>query len=285
MNPLLRALAWLLAIALVLAPVVALVNGWLGAQRWPLRTLRVSGEFQRVDAQRVRAVLQPFARHGFFAVPLAQAQAAVAALPWVEQAEVRKRWPDVLVVRVVEHRPFARWGAKHLLSERGRLFPATGVRIPAELPALDGPDGRVAEVVAVYNESRALFAPSASEVRAVALDARGSWTLRLGSGTQVVLGRSDTRPRMQRFARLLPQLLAQHRQSLLRADLRYTNGFALSWANSREPADATKAPAAADERPAMEGRAGLTEAATATPWRAAITGKKIKRTFLRTVNA
>jgi len=284
MNALLRGLAWLLAIALVLAPVVALVSGWVGAERWPLRTLRVSGEFERVDAQRVRAAVLPYARRGFFAVRLAQAQAAVAALPWVEHAEVRKRWPDVLVVQVIEHRPFARWGDERLLSERGRLFPATGVRVPAGLPALDGPDARVAEVVAVYNESRVLFAPAASDVREVALDARGSWTLRLGSGTQVVLGRSDTRPRMHRFARLLPQLLAQHRQPLLRADLRYTNGFALSWANGREPADATKASAAADERPAMEGRAGLTEAATATPWRAAITGKKPKRTFLRTVN-
>ncbi|HZV39292.1 MAG TPA: cell division protein FtsQ/DivIB, partial [Pseudoxanthomonas sp.] len=32
-----------------------------------------------------------------------------------------------------------------------------------------------------------------------------------------------------RFARLLPQLLARSVLPLQRADLRYTNGFALSW--------------------------------------------------------
>ena len=56
MNALLRLLAWLLAVVLVALPVVAVVNGWIGAERWPLRTLRVSGEMQRVDPQQLRQV-------------------------------------------------------------------------------------------------------------------------------------------------------------------------------------------------------------------------------------
>ena len=40
----------------------------------------------------------------------------------------------------------------------------------------------------------------------------------------------DQLPRLSRFARLLPQVLAQRRDATLqRADLRYTNGFALTW--------------------------------------------------------
>ena len=77
----------------------------------------------------------------------------MAALPWVERAEVHKRWPDVLEVRIVEHHPFARWGDDRLLSREGELFPATNVKPPANLPLLDGPDARVADVVAMYNES------------------------------------------------------------------------------------------------------------------------------------
>jgi cell division protein FtsQ len=85
-------------------------------------------------------------------------------------------------------------------------------------------------VVSLYNESRELFAPQSLQVRAMVLDARGSWALRLSDGTEVVVGKNEARLRLQRFARLLPQLLAQKRQSLQRADLRYTNGFALVWA-------------------------------------------------------
>lgn len=229
MSGLLRALAWLLAVALVALPVVALVNGWIGAERWPLKTLRLQGHVERVDPAAVRAALLPYARQGFFAVRLADAQAAVAAVPWVERAEVHKRWPDVLEVRVVEHRPFARWGDDRLLSQDGELFPAANVKPPANLPLLDGPDARVADVVAMYNESRELFAPTGFTVRSLELDARGSWSLTLSGGTEVEIGSREARLRLTRFAGLLPQLLSQKQQPLARADLRYTNGFALTW--------------------------------------------------------
>ena len=231
MSAMLRLLAWMLALALVALPVVALVNGWIGGAQWPLRTLRVQGEMQRVDEARLRATVLPFARRGFFAVELDRIQTAVGALPWVARAEVRKHWPDVLEVRISEHRPFARWGADRLLSEQGRLFPASTVKAPTGLPLLDGPDARVADVVALYNQAHVQLG-NAGGVRGVALDRRGSWSITLNNGIEVVLGRTDPLPRLQRFAPLLPRLAAQHPgQRLARADLRYTNGFALLWAD------------------------------------------------------
>ena len=55
MSALFRLSGWLLAVALVLLPVVAVLEGWIGAERWPLRTLRVHGTFDRVDVMRDRA--------------------------------------------------------------------------------------------------------------------------------------------------------------------------------------------------------------------------------------
>lgn len=233
MTALLRLFGWLLAVALVALPVVALFNGWWGSERWPLTQMRVSATFVRVQPAQLQATLRPFAARGFFAVDIDAAQRAVAALPWVERADVRKRWPDVLEVVVVEHRPFARWSNRRLLSDRGRLFPARDALIPEDLPQLSGPDTRVSEVVALYNESKALFAPIGIDVRRVALDARGSWTLGLDSGAELVVGRVDARERLSRFARLLPQLLDRRMQPLKRADLRYTNGFALEWVDAK----------------------------------------------------
>ena len=84
--------------------------------------------------------------------------------------------------------------------------------------------------MALYGQSRELFAPAGFDVRAMALDRRGSWRLQLADGVEVVVGSREARLRMARFARLLSQLLAQRRgEALLRADLRYTNGFALTW--------------------------------------------------------
>lgn len=243
MNPVLRrslkVTTWMLALALVALPVVAVVNGWIGSERWPLRTLRVNDGLERVDQARLRETVLPYAQRGFFAIRLADARRAVERLPWVEHVEVRKHWPDVLEIRIVEHRPFARWGEDRLLSEQGRLFPVAGIDLPPGLPLLHGPDARVDEVVALYNESRALFAATGLDVRSVLLDPRGSWSLRLANETEVIVGSSEARLRLRRFARMLPQLLARNPLPLQRADLRYTNGFALSWGEKQDAAEST----------------------------------------------
>ncbi len=236
MSAVLRILAWLLAIALVALPVVAVLNGWVGAERWPLAKLRVHGEFKRVPGEELQKALLPYARAGYFAVKLQDAQHAVEQLPWVESAQVRKQWPDVLEVSIVEHKPFARWGKDRLLSEQGRLFATPHGLENAPLPELDGPDSKTAEVVELYNESRALFARAGVDVRALAMDARGSWSLALDNGTEVIVGRDDARSRLGRFVRVLPQL-TRTQVPIVRADLRYTNGFTLSWGT---PPPATK---------------------------------------------
>ena len=262
MNAALRILTWLLALALVVMPVVAVMNGWIGAERWPLTKLRAHGEVVRGEATQLRAVVLPFAKPGFFAVRLQDAKNAVEKLPWVEHAEVRKRWPDVIEIEVAEHKPFARWGKDRLLSEHGKLFSANGVQVRAGLPLLDGPDTQVADVVALYNQARERLA-NAGGVRGAGMDKRGSWSITLSDGTEVVLGRNDPEQRLERFAPLLPRLAAQHPgQRLVRADLRYTNGFSLSWAalpkaaalpaplgDSTLPLPAPDVPAGRNDRP------------------------------------
>jgi cell division protein FtsQ len=138
MNVFVRLFAWALAIALVVLPVVAVLNGWIAGDRWPMRRLEVSGPFQRVSAEQVRAAVLPQVQSGFFAIRMEPIRNAVTELPWVERVEVRKRWPDQLIVSLTEHRPFARWGHDRLLSEHGQVFAAPGDPDLSGLPELDG---------------------------------------------------------------------------------------------------------------------------------------------------
>ncbi|MBS0464022.1 MAG: cell division protein FtsQ/DivIB [Proteobacteria bacterium] len=230
MNRALRTLAWLLAVALVVLPALALINGWIKGGSFPMRRLEVSGPFAKVSAAQVRAVVLPQVKGGFFFTRVDAISRSLAAMPWVEHVEVRKQWPDLLVVHYTERHAFARWGADKLLSERGGVFAAPGSPDLASLPALDGPDGRSADVVALYNQSVPLFAAAGRHVLGVSLSDRDSWTVHLADGVDVVVGRHDTLQRLRRFAGLLPRLVATRPGSTLqRADLRYTNGFALSW--------------------------------------------------------
>ena len=227
-----RLLGWAFALLLLAMPVVAVVNGWIGADRWPIRTLALQAPLKLVDEATLRTTIAPLAQGGFFAVDPVAIREAVAALPWVDEVDVRKRWPDRLEVRLTELRPYAHWGEDRLLSDDGRLFVLPpGLATP--LPRFDAADGRVAEVIAFHREARPVLVRVGSDIREVRLSARGGWSLTTAEGLHVELGRHDALERLSRFARLLPTLGRDPAGRVLqRADLRYTNGFALTWAQS-----------------------------------------------------
>lgn len=235
MNVLVRLLLWLMALVVVSLPVVAVVGGWVGAERWPLARLRVHAPEHNVSGEQIRELVLPHARAGYFAVDLQATQDALEALPWVETVKVRKQWPDVLEVELTEHRPIARWGEDRLLSEQGQLIPLPERLDVSDLPDLGGPDNRTEDVLALYEYARDLFAASGLPLERIRMDARGSWEIRLRDGIDVVVGRHEARARLARFVRVLPQLVAVQKTPIVRADLRYTNGFTLSWAE-RAPA-------------------------------------------------
>ena len=154
----------------------------------------------------------------------------LAALPWVAEVRVRKRWPDRLEVRLTEHRAIAEWGDDRLLSDSGIVFDAPAER-PVDLPRFNAPTGREAEVVAFHQMARRTLVGRGESVREVTLSPRGGWYLRTASGLDIAVGREQPEARLARFGRLLPVLAGQRAtQVLQRADLRYTNGFALQWA-------------------------------------------------------
>ena len=229
MKALLRLTAWTLAIALVVLPVAAVLNGWIGGERWPMRHLRVSGEFNLVSDQQVRETVLPNVNNGYFAVNLEQVRQNIAVLPWVKQVDVRKRWPDRLEVTVAEYKPLARWGDKKLLAENGEIF-SIPKNAKFKLPLFVGPDANTSDMMSFYSYAKPLFLGMGLQVQSIHMSARGSWSLTLSDGLEIEVGRGEPQQRLARFARLMPQIKKDELQrQLIRADLRYTNGFALSW--------------------------------------------------------
>jgi cell division protein FtsQ len=225
-----RLVAWCLAIALVALPIVGVLQGWFAANRWPVTQLTVQAQFKHVTPSDIRAAVLPRLGKGFFALNLDAVQKAVAALPWVESAEARKRWPDTLILRVYERQPFARWNDKQLISRQGLVFDAPNASDTATLPSLSGPDDRLAEVVSFYAETRKAFAGTHLQITGVALTERGSWSVTTATGAQIVIGdRDQAGRRLRRFLDVYPQLMADHTDGFAYADLRYTNGFAVRW--------------------------------------------------------
>jgi cell division protein FtsQ len=231
-NAIVKLLAWTLAAAVIALPLVGALNGWFAAERWPFRQLRIDAAFERVNAEQVRAAVSQRLEPGFFATDLGAVRAAVEQVPWVARAEVRRRWPDQLEVRLFERRAAAAWRDGRLVGDDGALFEVPGDTVPGGLPVLDGPAERAPEMLAFLRRIDAQMRGSGLAPAQLGLSARGSWRLSTWDGAEIVLGREAPAERLQRFLDALRQIDAQAGLVLVRADLRYANGFAVEWRQS-----------------------------------------------------
>jgi cell division protein FtsQ len=202
----------------------------------PIRELVVEGTFQRVTPIQVEAAVADGHNAGFLTVNLAALRERVLALDWVDGANVGRRWPDTLIVRVTEHQAAARWGESGLLNVRGELFTEHSPHAFAELPSLAGPPGSERDVARRYLAVRGKLVEADLSLERLELDARGSWRLVLRGGQEIRLGRRDIDERLYRFFDVVFPALAAQLASVEYVDLRYTNGFAVGWRDG-PPAD------------------------------------------------
>lgn len=228
-------LPWV-AISSVLGLLVVF-GGIYTTARWllnrPVERVVINGEFERVSADQLEAVLKTAMGRGFLAADLRAIQQQIAAQPWVASAQVSRRWPDTLAVTVTEEQPAARWGEEGLLNARGRLFIRRASHIPAELPRLSGPEGSETEVASRYVAIREHLIERGLGLAELALDGRGAWTMKLSNGISVRLGSVDVDARLARFYEALDVVVTNVAADLDFVDMRYTNGFSVGWKQQR----------------------------------------------------
>ena len=195
----------------------------------PVRNLHLEGSFQRVTPVEVQAALESGLRGSLLSVDLAELQSLVESLDWVRQAHVGRRWPDTLVIRVIEHRAAARWGDTSLISLEGEVFTADSRYVFPELPRLAGPTATEQRVVERYLELQGLLGSANLTLEALSIDERGSWRMQLQGGQTIRIGRSDVEQRLNRFFELAAPLLRNEFDRVSHVDMRYTNGFSVGW--------------------------------------------------------
>lgn len=211
---------------------VAAWQGWVwlrNPQLMPIQSLMVQGQSPRIPAGVILATVKPYAAQGFLWVNPDQVRHALAALPWVADAEVRRVWPDKLQVQIQQEIPAARWlgGAGQMLDTQGQVFQVPATQVPAGLPNLEGPPNsgmQLLQQLAIFNRS---LAPLGLRVADLQEDQRGAWRCILSNGVRLLLGRDDVLPALQRWVAIAPQI-KDYLVPGATMDLRYTNGLAVA---------------------------------------------------------
>ena len=215
------------------------VSGWwiLRHKMFDIQEISVYGDVSHHNDVTLRANVMPQLSGNFFTLSLRQTQLAVEAMPWVRKAVVRREFPNRLRVRLEEHHPVALWGTNtdtQMVNQVGQVFEANVEDIEADsLPILTGPEGQSVMVWQMYQHLLPIFSLVSMGIDKLELTPRGSWrvltdgdaTIELGRGTQEEVGQ-----RLKTFLQTVAQVTSRYQRtstSLLAADLRHTNGYAL----------------------------------------------------------
>lgn len=203
-------------------------------ETFPLQAVHFDSRLEKVREAELREALDGHLHTGFWGLDVDGIRHAVAALPWVRDASVRRVWPGTLRITIREQEAVAVWNGEALMNPHGELFAPNPDTWPGSLPRLHGPEGRAYRVSERFRDFDRAFGGTGKAVVAVAMDARESWQVTLDGGAEVKLGRHEVDARVQRFVRAWPSIERRRSAELASADLRYPNGFALRWSQQDE---------------------------------------------------
>ena len=218
---------------------VSLYQVAMDVNQVPLRRLQVQGELQFVSTTEVREVLVQQPLGSFFSADVDTIRDQVESIPWVKRASIRKEWPDLLRVFVVEQQPLAHWNPARrvgaLVNTEAQVFEADTSVLKQPLPTLQGPETAVEETVQQYRSVQELLELNGHAVSELRLSDRFAVEVVLQSGVELRLGREGLLERVQRFIDMYPRLSSHNQQPIDYVDLRYDTGVAVSWREPNKP--------------------------------------------------
>lgn len=207
---------------------------WLQtAQLLPIKQIALTGVMQQVQGAAVRDAVRPFVEKGFFSTDVAQVRDVVEAMPWVSQATVRRQWPDTLAIEVKEQRLLARWADDALINLQGELFYPPLLEGFQSVPQFNGIAGLNVVMAEQYQHYQQMLSVIALTIVRLDVSERRAWRIKLNNGVELLLGRAPQTQRLQRFIDAYQGGLADHTEQISRVDLRYSNGFAISWKENK----------------------------------------------------
>ena len=176
---------------------------------------------QNVTKEEIWSIVRGAGKGNIWAVPVRDFSSRLAAHPWIRAVSVRKSFPDLLVVRIEEHRPVAMVNLDALwyVDEEGVLFKRLSAYDPKDMAIVTGfsaDDLRTRDAITKRNFQGALdllrlaeVGPLRKNLSEVHFDAREGYTLvTRDTGVQFKVGVTDFNRAVQRVEEALPRISA-----------------------------------------------------------------------------
>jgi cell division protein FtsQ len=198
----------------------------------PLTNVMIGGNFTFLETAELSELVVGEIDGGFLSVDLTRLGDVLREHPWVDEVSVRREWPSLLKVEVIEEVPIARWGEKGFLNRLGEeLLIESNTHLGA-LPVLRADFGSSREMMENYQLMAELLIPTGLKIAELKRDSLGVWFIDTATGLRLVIGRDQVSEKLRRFTKVWAAGLSQQLQQIESIDLRYPNGLAVAWKES-----------------------------------------------------
>ncbi|MCX7100474.1 MAG: cell division protein FtsQ/DivIB [Methylobacter sp.] len=214
--------------------------GWIanyGIKKIPIKYVRTEGVFQYLSKDEIKSALKPLVRTGFFDADMQAIHQVVTELTWVDTVTVKRVWPDAIDIKVREKKPYVRWGQNRLVSAKGEIITPKNMDAFMTLPLLQGPELQQIKTLEIMKGVNTALADQSMKMAEFTINDRWSWKIKLTTGLEILLGRNEQLKKLQRFLKTLEVLGQEQVDRIAIVDLRYPNGYAVSWKPGTEEID------------------------------------------------
>ncbi len=229
----------------VLGTIILLLVGKLGWQEiraqgadWlPIKYVRIEGAFQYISKNKIKRVIIEQVQNGLYNANIQQIQKSVYQLPWAEKVTVKRVWPDAIDIKIVEQTPAVRWGGKALLNKKGMIFVPENIEKFSHLPLLSGSKGYEKKLLEILKELTMALSVQGMKLAEFSVNERRAWEIKLQNGMNLILGRNEPLNKFQLFLKTFALIGKEQEAKVAIVDLRYPNGYALTWKQGEEEID------------------------------------------------
>lgn len=195
----------------------------------------VSGQFDRLNADSLRAILRDQLRGNLFRVPIVSLSKTLQSLPWVQYVSIQRVWPNQIQVYIKQRQVAARFNQQWLIDSSGQLF------APAFIPVksywhLWGKRSDAGMMLQQAKRFQSILLPTHWAIQSVYLNDWGVWRIICQNGTQIVFGERNMINKLSLFVNSFSKIHDSKRGAVYvprYIDLRYPNGFSIQWKDKK----------------------------------------------------
>jgi cell division protein FtsQ len=228
----------LLMISLTVLMMAALMSGMVQSNHWKVTNIELDAEFRRVNSEQIRIVVAAYPERSFFKINANTIRDNLKLIPWVQSASVNKKWPNKLLIKVIEHKAVAVWNDSQLLNDKGKIFKVDSIDNVASLPKISGKDSNASSIWNNFTRYNDIIKQIGYDITLTNVTNRGGWNIYLSNGININLGSQQMDAKLLRLTETWIDLQKLNNYLPEYIDLRYTNGYVVRWPKKQlNPAD------------------------------------------------